>query len=97
MNGALVTFIAKVEGVVKEKFSGAEPQTPTSFAPPIKIPDGATEIQVFQGALISKFMPFTVHLTGIAKGVTQKRFLRPSTVGPHYSLSPGARPVSRRP
>ena len=49
------------------------------------------------GALISKFMPFTVHLTGIAKGVTQKRFLRPSTVGPHYSLSPGARPVSRRP
>ena len=30
----LVTFIAKVEGVVKEKFSGVEPQTPTSFAPP---------------------------------------------------------------
>ena len=49
MKGALVTFIAKVEGVVKEKFSGAEPQTPNSFAPPIKIPDGATEIQVFQG------------------------------------------------
>ena len=49
MKGALVTFIAKVEGVVEEKFSGAEPQTPTSFAPPIKIPDGATEIQVFQG------------------------------------------------
>ena len=49
MKGALVTFIAKVEGVVKEKFPGAEPQTPTSFAPPIKIPDGATEIQVFQG------------------------------------------------
>ena len=49
MKGALVTFIAKVEGVVKEKFSGAPPQTPTSFAPPIKIPDGATQIQVFQG------------------------------------------------
>ena len=27
MRGALVTFIAKVEGVVKEKFSGAPPQT----------------------------------------------------------------------
>ena len=34
MMGALVTFIAKVEGVVKEKFSGAEPQTLTFFAPP---------------------------------------------------------------
>ena len=33
MKGALVTFIAKVEGVAKEKFSGAEPQTPTPFAP----------------------------------------------------------------
>ena len=33
----------------------------------------------------------------IAKGVTQKRFLQPSTVGPHDSPSPGARPVSRRP
>ena len=43
MKGALVTFIAKVEGVAKEKFSGAQPQTPTSFAPPpIKIPSGAT-------------------------------------------------------
>ena len=36
MKGALVTFIAKVEGVVNEKFSGAEPQTPTFFAPPNK-------------------------------------------------------------
>ena len=44
MKGALVTFIAKVEGVAKEKFSGAEPQTQASFAPPpIKIPGGATE------------------------------------------------------
>ena len=43
MKGALVTFIANVEGVVKEKFSGAEPQTPAFFAPPpIKIPGGAT-------------------------------------------------------
>ena len=33
MKGALVTFIAKVEGVVKEKFSGAPPQTPTFFPP----------------------------------------------------------------
>ena len=49
MKGALVMIIAKVEGVVKEKFSGAPPQIPTSFALPIKIPDGATEIQVFQG------------------------------------------------
>ena len=40
---ALVTLIAKVEGVVKEKFSGAPPQTPTYFAPPpIKIPGGDT-------------------------------------------------------
>ena len=46
MKRALVTFIAKVEGVVKEKFSGAEPQTPTSFAPPpIKIPGGATDYE----------------------------------------------------
>ena len=44
MKGALVTFIAQVEGVVKEKFSGAEPQTPTvSTPPPIKIPGGATD------------------------------------------------------
>ena len=28
MRGALVTFIAKVEGVVKEEFSAAPPQTP---------------------------------------------------------------------
>ena len=43
---ALVTFIAKVEGVVKEKFSGAEPQTPTQhlLPPPIKIPGGATAL-----------------------------------------------------
>ena len=33
MKGALVTFIAKVEGVVKEKFSRAAPQTPTVFRP----------------------------------------------------------------
>ena len=33
----------------------------------------------------------------IAKGVTQKRFLQPSTVGPHDSPSPRARPVYRRP
>ena len=41
MMGALVTFIAKKEGVVKDKFSGAQPQTPKYF-PPIKIPGGAT-------------------------------------------------------
>ena len=34
MRGALVTFIAKVEGVAKEKFSAAPPQTPKFFAPP---------------------------------------------------------------
>ena len=43
MKGALVTFIAKVEGVVKEKFSGAPPQTQTFFSSPIKIPGGATD------------------------------------------------------
>ena len=38
-----VTFIAKVNGVVKEKFSGPPPLTPVVFAPPpIKIPGGAT-------------------------------------------------------
>ena len=37
-------------------------------------------------------MPFTVHLTGIAKGVTQKRFLRPSTVGPITVLALGPGP-----
>ena len=42
MRGALVTFIAKVEGVVKEKFSGAPPENPALFAPSIKIPGGAT-------------------------------------------------------
>ena len=36
MKGALVTFIAKVEAVAKEKFSGVKPQTPTPFAPPKK-------------------------------------------------------------
>ena len=39
---ALVASIAKVEGVVREKFSGAPPQTPSHFAPPIKNPGGAT-------------------------------------------------------
>ena len=34
MKGALVTSIAKVEGIVKETFSGAPPQTPTIFYPP---------------------------------------------------------------
>ena len=34
MKGALVTFIAKVEGVVNEKFSGAEPQTLTLLPTP---------------------------------------------------------------
>ena len=43
MKGALVTLIAKVKGVVKEKFSAAQPQTPAVFAPPpIKIPGGTT-------------------------------------------------------
>ena len=44
MNGALVTFIAKVKGVVEEKFSWPPPLTPVVFAPPppIKIPGGAT-------------------------------------------------------
>ena len=42
MKGVWVTFIAKIEGVVNEKFSGAPPQTPTFFAPPINIPGGAT-------------------------------------------------------
>ena len=34
MKGALVTFVAEVEGVVKDKFSGAPPQTPKFFVPP---------------------------------------------------------------
>ena len=44
MKGALVTFIAKVEGVVKETFYGLRPR-PRHFLPPppIKIPGGATE------------------------------------------------------
>ena len=45
MKGALVTFIAKVEGVVKEKFSGAPPRPrPRHFLPPKKIPGGATAL-----------------------------------------------------
>ena len=48
MKGALVTFIAKVEGVVIEKFSEALPQTRTFFAPPpIKSPGDATEYTIF--------------------------------------------------
>ena len=43
MKEALVTFIAKVEGVVKENFSRAPPQTPTFFAPSIKIPGGTSD------------------------------------------------------
>ena len=43
MKGALVAFIAKAEGVVQEKLSGALPKTPSYFAPPIKNPGGATE------------------------------------------------------
>ena len=39
---ALVASIAKVKGVVQEKFSGAPPQTLSYFAPPIKNPGGAT-------------------------------------------------------
>ena len=54
-------FIAKVEGVVKEKFSQAPPQTPTSFAPPIKIPGGATVcvVNVFSGTLSAgSYIPY---------------------------------------
>ena len=40
MKGALVAFIAKVEGVVRDKF-----QTPTLFASPIKNPGGATDCE----------------------------------------------------
>ena len=62
MKGALVTFIAKVEGVAKEKFSGAQPQTPTSFAPPpIKIPGRATVcvVSVFSGTLSAgSYIPY---------------------------------------
>ena len=45
MKRALVTFRAKIEGVVKEIFSGTPPQTLTFFTPPpppIEIPGGAT-------------------------------------------------------
>ena len=42
MKRALVASIAKVEGVAQEKFSGAPPQTPSCFAPPIKNRGGAT-------------------------------------------------------
>ena len=59
MKGVLVTFIAKVEGVVKEKFSGAPPQTPTFFAPPqIKIPGGATASSTFPGPRIGSHTKF---------------------------------------
>ena len=53
MKGALVMFIAKVEGMVKEEFSGAEPQTPTIFCPPppIKIPGGANGTMCFSACL----------------------------------------------
>ena len=36
MKGALVAYIAKVEGMVREKFSRALPQTQKLLAPPIK-------------------------------------------------------------
>ena len=42
MKGAFVGFIAKVEGMVQEGFSGALPQTPSRIAPPSKNPGGAT-------------------------------------------------------
>ena len=42
MKGALVTFIAKVEGVAKEKFLGLRPKSRHLLPPPpIKIPGGA--------------------------------------------------------
>ena len=46
MKRALIASKAKVEGVAQEKFSGAPPQTPSRFAPPIKIPGGATVVNV---------------------------------------------------
>ena len=55
MKGALVMFIAKVEGAVKEKFSGAPPQTLTFPPPPIKIPGGATV------ANVDKIVILTMH------------------------------------
>ena len=70
MKGALVTFIAKVDGVVNEKFPGAPPQTPTFFAPPIKISGGATVsklsvLQIVRGALFSGLVPATKDLGGL--------------------------------
>ena len=58
MKGVLVSLIAKVEGVVKEKFSGATPQTPTIFAPPIKIPGGAAARVWYINVLVRDVIPF---------------------------------------
>ena len=43
----LATFIAKVEGLVQVTFFGAPPQTPSCFAPPIKIHGSATDHSIF--------------------------------------------------
>ena len=60
--------------------------------------EGLFLLHVLLKTLKYKFKCFKgVDFNCIAKGVTQKRFLQPSTVGPHDSPSPGARPVSRRP
>ena len=53
MKGALVTFIAKVEGVAKEKFLGLSPRPRLLLPPPpIKIPGGATVRQHSQLFLV---------------------------------------------
>ena len=58
MKRALVASIAKIEGAAQEKFSGAPPQTPSCFVPPIKNPGGATDLRatIFQNRdLIKNF------------------------------------------
>ena len=55
MKRALVASKAKVEGVVQEKFSGAPPQTPSCFAPPIKNSGGAT---VHWSQSVAEIQPF---------------------------------------
>ena len=62
MKRALVASKAKVEGMVQEKFSGAPPQTPSCFAPPIKNPGGATESDQMRYSLISNFKRLQINI-----------------------------------
>ena len=81
----MVTFIAKVEGMVKEKFSEAEPQTPT-FLPPnenswqrhcfkgIKFPVSLKHIDKFE-----KQNPESINVFGYGKDVLVLRTSKKDT------------------